>query len=299
MRPTPTRPAFDRIARPYRWLEYLSFGPLLERCRFYRLPQLADARSALVLGDGDGRFLARLLKSNPQLRVDAVDLSPAMLQLLSNRAAEAGALDQVTLHCTDAREFIPTASYDLVVTHFFLDCFTRDELHALTGRIRSHLTPGARWVVSEFAIPPGVVSLPARFIVWILYVTFGLLTGLEVRRLPDYTAALKGAGFSLRGRRGWLRDVLVSELWESGQPTVRVAPGIHESMTSIGSSLLQPPDPCPPSSVPGFDQPYLRFEGPIPARILHRIRSPHRSPIPNHSCRRDLRPPLHPNFEIR
>jgi SAM-dependent methyltransferase len=214
MRPTPTRPAFDRIARPYRWLEYLSFGPLLERCRFYRLPQLADARSALVLGDGDGRFLARLLKSNPQLRVDAVDLSPAMLQLLSNRAAEAGALDQVTLHCTDAREFIPTASYDLVVTHFFLDCFTRDELHALTGRIRSHLTPGARWVVSEFAIPSGVASLPARFIVSTLYAAFALLTGLETHRLPDYPAALRSAGLLLLGRHRWLGGLLVSEIWK-------------------------------------------------------------------------------------
>jgi len=211
-----TRPDFDRIARPYRWLEYLTFGPMLERCRFHRLPELADARRALALGDGDGRFLALLLKSNPQLRADAVDLSPAMLQLLSKRVAEAGALDRVTLHCIDAREFIPTATYDLLVTHFFLDCFTTDELRTLASRIRRHSTPGARWVVSEFSIPSGVVSLPARFMVWTLYVAFGLLTGLEVRRLPDYTEALKGAGLSLRASRRWLGGLLVSEMWESG-----------------------------------------------------------------------------------
>ncbi len=70
----PTSPSnFDRIARPYRWLEYLSFGPMLERCRFYRIPQLTAARRALVLGDGDGRFLARLLTCNPEVQVDAVD----------------------------------------------------------------------------------------------------------------------------------------------------------------------------------------------------------------------------------
>jgi len=216
MRPTSTRPDFDRIARPYRWLEYLFFGFMLERCRFHRLPDLAEARRALVLGDGDGRFLARLLKTNPELRADAVDLSPAMLRLLRKRAAGAGALERVTLYCTDAREFIPIASYDLVVTHFFLDCFTIDELSALGGRIRSHLTPGARWVVSEFAIPSGAASLPATFIVWTLYVAFGLLTGLEVQQLPDYPAALRGAGLSLRGRRSWLGGLLVSELWESG-----------------------------------------------------------------------------------
>ena len=78
---------FDRIARPYRWLEYLSFGPMLERCRFYRIPQLAEARHALVLGDGDGRFLARLLARNPSLHTDVIDQSPAMLRLLESRVA--------------------------------------------------------------------------------------------------------------------------------------------------------------------------------------------------------------------
>ena len=63
----PEKPAanFDLIARPYRWLEYLTFGPALARCRNHFLPQLTDRRAALVLGDGDGRFLARLLAPTP------------------------------------------------------------------------------------------------------------------------------------------------------------------------------------------------------------------------------------------
>ena len=64
---------FNRIAPAYRWLEYLSFGPMLERCRFYRLALLADRRRALVIGDGDGRFLARLMRQNAQLEAEAVD----------------------------------------------------------------------------------------------------------------------------------------------------------------------------------------------------------------------------------
>ena len=43
---------FDRLARPYRWLEYATFGRTLERCRFHFLPALTSARRALVLGDG-------------------------------------------------------------------------------------------------------------------------------------------------------------------------------------------------------------------------------------------------------
>jgi ubiquinone/menaquinone biosynthesis C-methylase UbiE len=205
--------SFDRIARPYRWLEYLSFGPMLERCRFCRIPQLGGARRALVLGDGDGRFLQRLLARNPQVHVDAVDQSTVMLRLLQSRVAAVGAGERVRVHQSDALAFAPDGSYDLVVTHFFLDCFTTEEVQALTENIGPHLAPGALWVVSEFAIPRGLAALPARSIVAALYGAFRLITGLRVDILPDYSSALVRAGFVLEERKTFLAGLLVSDRW--------------------------------------------------------------------------------------
>jgi SAM-dependent methyltransferase len=205
---------FNGIAPAYRWLEYLSFGPMLERCRFYRLAQLTDRRRALVIGDGDGRFLARLMRQNAQLEAEAVDSSSAMLRLLQQRVAEGGASERLLVHCEDARGFSPSGEYDLVATHFFLDCLTTEEVIALAERIRSRLLPGAVWIVSDFAIPRGVLALPARLIVSLLYAVFGLLTGLEVRRLPRLGAAFRSAGFSLVERKQWLGGLLCSELWQ-------------------------------------------------------------------------------------
>src|SRR5206468_3304021 len=54
-------PNFNLIARPYRALEHLTFGPALQRTRTHFLPLLADRQNALILGDGDGRFTAALL----------------------------------------------------------------------------------------------------------------------------------------------------------------------------------------------------------------------------------------------
>lgn len=218
---------FDRIARPYRWLEYLSFGPLLERCRFHCLPELANARRALVLGDGDGRFLARLLSRNPQIHADVIDASPAMLQLLAHRATGVKARDRIALYCADAREFEPEGSYDLVVTHFFLDCFTTAETHNLAAQIRRHLCPGARWVVSEFSIPNGLLSVPAKLLVRSLYAAFHLLTGLKVHRLPDYADALRANGLTLVRQHRWLGGLLVSETWQAqatGSPRIPSMP---------------------------------------------------------------------------
>ncbi len=146
---------FDRVARPYRWLEYCSFGPALARCRRTHLAKLSDARHALVLGDGDGRFLAALLAANSLLTADVVDSSERMLQLLERRVRHLGpeASRRISLHHADALAWQPPRQYDLIVSHFFLDCFFPQQLDCLLDRIVPHAAPGARWVISEFAIP--------------------------------------------------------------------------------------------------------------------------------------------------
>lgn len=206
---------FDRLARPYRWLEYASFGPALARCRAAWLDELRGARHALVIGDGDGRFIARLLHTNPGVVIDSVDFSPVMLRLQRRRAgAHAGRLH--TRHA-DARAFNPAGPYDLIVTHFFLDCLTQPELDRLVARIAAACDPGAHWVVSEFAIPErGPMRPAARGVVGGLYFAFGVLTGLPVCVLPQHTSALRHAGFELELERRTLGGLLCAQRWRLG-----------------------------------------------------------------------------------
>jgi len=214
--PPSKQPAnFNGLARLYRWMEYASFGPWLWWCRCAFLSELKDCRCAAVLGDGDGRFTARLLTENPSMVVDAVDASEAMLRSLVRRAGRDAA--RVRVHCADARAWQPPArEYDLIVTHFFLDCLTTDEALALGEKMRGAVAQGARWVVSEFAEPESWYGrVVARPVVWVLYRAFALLTGLRVRALPDYHAALHAAGFALEKKRMWLGGLMVSELWMS------------------------------------------------------------------------------------
>ena len=212
-------PNFDGLARIYRWMELLTFGPWLERCRCAFLGDLTGCRRAAVLGDGDGRFTAQLLGVHPTIEIDAVDLSAAMLRTLLRRAGHNAA--RVRVHCADAREWQPAnAPYDLVVTHFFLDCLTDDEVRSLADRMRGALSPAGLWVVSEFAIPEGAFGRwAARPLVWLLYRAFRLLTGLAVRNLPDHAAALRAAGFKLRKRRRRLNGLLIAEIWAHSSVT--------------------------------------------------------------------------------
>jgi SAM-dependent methyltransferase len=207
---------FDRLVRVYRWMEWLTFGPYLWRCRCAFLPEMMDARRALVLGDGDGRFTAELLRRNRQISVTAVDISRGMLESLQRRAgADSG---RVRIQAQDARTWGPPAGteYDLVVTHFFLDCLATDDVKALAGRVRPSVAPRGRWVVSEFAVPAGWFGrYVARPVVAVLYRSFQVMTGLGVSRLPDWPEALHSAGFRQVREQPRLCGLLTGQVWRA------------------------------------------------------------------------------------
>lgn len=212
-----TPPNFDRIASSYRWLEYLTLGRSLERCRLHFLPKLLDRTRALVLGDGDGRFLAALLSQNTALKAEAVDTSAAMLSLLSSRCQRTApaAESRLTIHRSEALRHLAGATqktYDLVITHFFLDCLTQGEVETLVKRVSQRLTPGAVWLISDFRVPPGVMSYPAILLVRSLYFAFRILTGLRTTRLPQHAEILTPT-FTQTASSQFLFGLLTTELW--------------------------------------------------------------------------------------
>jgi SAM-dependent methyltransferase len=216
-------PNFNVIARPYRYLEYITLGRALERCRTHFLPNLLGCKQALLLGDGDGRFLAQLLSQNSHLHTDAVDSSFSMLQLLRRNAeaAASNAFHRLRTHHTNALTFLPAKTYDLVVTHFFLDCLTQPELELLIARLTPALTPKALWLVSDFRIPAGPLRLPASLFIRSLYLAFRLLTGLRTARLPDHATPLLHAGFIRLSHHTSLAGLLITELWQASNQTTQ------------------------------------------------------------------------------
>ncbi len=209
----PTRHPFDRLARDYWWLEAASFGPLLHRCRTAHLSRLADRRRALVVGDGDGRFLAALLRANPHVTVDALDVSPGMTALARRRTRFAAGRMRFTVG--DVRTApLPTAGYDLVVTNFLLDCFPPDQLAGVVDKLAAAAGPGAAWLVGDFAVPPGRWRGRAgRLALAVMYAFFRLTARLPAAALADPTPLLSARGFVPAAEANWLGGFLVSRVW--------------------------------------------------------------------------------------
>jgi SAM-dependent methyltransferase len=209
----------DLVARFYRLAEYLTFGGALQACRVMFLDEAKECGLALVCGDGDGRFLGELLRANSTVRVDYVDLSARMVDLAKGRAgatkAEVGG--RTDFHVGDIRAFHPrdeTPCYDLITTHFFMDCFDDAELANVTRRLAYFAKPGAYLLLSDFRIPArGLRRFLARAIVGFLYVAFRFTTGLRATRLPDYEGALERTGFRKQREVLKLGGLLAASLW--------------------------------------------------------------------------------------
>ncbi len=199
----------DGIAPWYRWLEYIGFGRALERRRFAFLPDVADAQRILVLGEGDGRFLAKLVDQNRTALIDYIDLSEKMLELARSRAGT----ERVSYHHADALTIpLPAATYDLIVTHFFLDCLDETDAASLATKLATAVQPNAHWIVSEFRDR----SLWSRVIVGVLYVCFRVATGLRTRRLIDHHKIFARQGICLLRDETSVGGLLTSELWTIG-----------------------------------------------------------------------------------
>lgn len=203
-----------RLARTYRWLEYAAFGRLLEHCRFAHLPQMTPARRVLILGEGDGRFLARFLATNRNAHVDVVESSPQMIAMARSRLSGSDAW-RVRFLAQDARDFhSPPSAYDLVVVHFFFDCLEVEELRRLIGKLDAASTPDALFVISEFHAPGnGLARWHALAWIRVMYLFFRWTTGLDVQRIPPYEEALAGVGFVLRNRTEWRWGLVRAELF--------------------------------------------------------------------------------------
>jgi SAM-dependent methyltransferase len=203
-----------RIANSYRWLEYAAFGHALEHARFDFLSHASDARRVLILGEGDGRFLARFLGCNPRASVAVVDTSSRMIQLARQRTPIAERSRVEFYHIDAVVEPLPEGKFDLAVSHFFLDILDCRDAEAVILKTSAALAPGAIWLVSEFQEPTGGIRrLHARLWLAAMYAFFRAATDLRTWKLPPYRPMLERCGLAEIEHRERRFCLIRSQVW--------------------------------------------------------------------------------------
>jgi ubiquinone/menaquinone biosynthesis C-methylase UbiE len=209
--------SFDALAPHYRWLEPLLAGHLLHRCRTTFLSEARQAAHVLLCGEGPGRYLLELLRVNPTAAITCLDASDGMLSLARDRL-RAGSWPDARVRFVRAelpRDTHQVPEFDLVATHFFLDCFTPDQLRALIPGLARRARPGALWILSDFREPSaGWRRVRARLVLRLAYTFFRVATRLPASRLTAPDPFLEDTGFKLHQRRLYNCGLLHADLWK-------------------------------------------------------------------------------------
>jgi len=205
--------SFDAVAPWYRTLETVAFGNALQRARLACLNEIQAPCRVLIVGEGNGRFLHELIRMHPDVEVDCVDASARMLDLARKRIG--GEADHVSFLRRDITSWIPPEQrYDLIVTHFVLDCFPETKLSELIDRLAKAAAATAGWLVADFCLPQsGLARVRSRAWLAAMYRFFRVTARIEADELIDPAPFLQSAGFALASQHLFRGGLLKSQLW--------------------------------------------------------------------------------------
>ena len=210
--------SFERLAPHYTWMERVLAGSRLQRCRVAWLEELAGCENLLIAGVGHGHFLRACTQRFPAACITSVDASAGMLSHARVRAGtNGGRLTYVDARLPEWRP--PAATYDAIITNFFLDCFAGRELDDVIGVLAQAARPKARWLLADFMVPArGWRRRRARAIHAAMYAFFRPIAGVQARRVTPPDDHLQRHGFALSRRTTFELGLLHADLWTRGEP---------------------------------------------------------------------------------
>lgn len=213
--------SFDTLAPHYRSMERVLAGDKLQKCRTAHLDSIDTPRRALLVGEGNGRFLRAFVERFPQPEITCIDASARMLDV-AKTALNSGA--HVTyLHSDILEAPLQAHHFDLIVTNFFLDCFPPHQLARITTKLAAAATSEAIWLLADFCeAPSGLKKVRSKLILSSMYLFFRFAAKLPARRLTSPDDLLLENGFELTDRRRFEWDLLHADLWRRS-----VRPNLH------------------------------------------------------------------------
>lgn len=202
---------FDFVAPVYPLLERASFGDALNQARRAFLARAARADRILLIGEGNGRFLADLLREKTGGHITVVDSSPKMLSLLQRRTRYVQRRTDLRVVCADFLTWDggESSSFDAIVTHFFLDLFRPDSQRRVVSRITDLAKPRALWSNVDYRL--GKSDWQHRWVDWLQYRFDALFSGVEADRHYDPSSHLKEFGWLLDEERTFCADNVTAQ----------------------------------------------------------------------------------------
>lgn len=177
---------FNAVASFYDGLSRLVFGYHLKNAQIEAIRFIPQQSAILIAGGGTGWILEEIAGIIPQgLNITYIDKSSKMIELSKKRNIG----DNKVTFVNNALENVslPYTNYDVVLTPFFLDCFSAQTLPLIINKLDSTLKSDGLWLNIDFYLS-SKSAFWQKILITLMYAFFRLTSHIEATQLPviDY-----------------------------------------------------------------------------------------------------------------
>lgn len=212
---------FNRIAPFYNIASVISSFNKIHKSQTWLLSKQMKFSNVLIMGGGDGKFLLEAMKQGLSEQYYYIDISDAMIKLAKSKIEKhlSLSLSSVIFICGSYQEIPENEKFDLIITSYFLDCFSDKELSLVVATLYSKLTIDGTWFFTDFNIPKDSIrSFIFKNIIQLLYVIFNLFCDLRVYCLPDFSEEFCKYELTILHEKYFLGGLLVGRIYKKKIP---------------------------------------------------------------------------------
>ncbi|MEM7371279.1 MAG: class I SAM-dependent methyltransferase [Bacteroidota bacterium] len=214
MSDTTDRSGFDWIAPIYDKLAGAVFGDALQRARGHFLSHIRTGDQVLIIGGGTGWILPEVLnRVGEKGQILYVEISAGMVQKSSQRILTHPNRDIVQFLQGTVQAIPVSRKFDRIITHFFLDLFTEQELEEVFECVYQRLRTRGRWLIADFAVPDNTWKLPSMLLLTIMYWFFRICCGISGKRIQDFRALFNKREMPLLDEQLFWKGLITSRVY--------------------------------------------------------------------------------------
>jgi len=172
---------YDSIARYYDVLSRLVYFRAQLKAQTDQLPLIPANSRILIAGGGTGWILEEISKLHPSgLHITYVEISEKMLALSRKRKVRQNTIEYI--HAA-AEDFKISMTYDVVITAFLFDNFSKDKISTVFNQFDAALRNKGLWLFSDFYYTAAEGKSWQKYMLKAMYFFFRQISNVETNTL--------------------------------------------------------------------------------------------------------------------
>lgn len=186
---------YDNIARYYDFLSRIVFRTAQRDAQTALLPYIGKNSTVLIAGGGTGWILEEMAKVCPGgSLIYYVEISAKMITLAKERNYQPHVVRFIHM-AVEEFEAQPAGGFDVIITPFLFDNFSRERIQPVFVHLHNMLRPGGKWLFTDFHYQT-LAPLWQRVLLRSMYVFFRVICGVEADALSDIEPLFREHGYA-------------------------------------------------------------------------------------------------------